>query len=103
MTKIEQVARAICNAGIYETGQGGCAAACMGQLGSSRGGPHGCPHAGRVHGRAARAAIEAMREPSAAMVRAWMKESGDVWVRDRRPLRVADGWQAMITTALEDE
>lgn len=41
---------ALCQSGKFETGQGGCAAICMSILGSSRGGPHGCDYAPRVHG-----------------------------------------------------
>jgi hypothetical protein len=56
---------ALCRSGKFETGQGGCAAICMSVLGSSRGGPHGCPHAGQVHSGLAKAVLAARPEPLA--------------------------------------
>lgn len=68
----ERVARALCNSKKFETGEGGCAAICMSVLGSSRGGPHGCPEAKNVHCALAQAAIRAVldgiRDPDSAMI-----------------------------------
>ncbi len=56
---IERVCRALCQSGRFETGEGTCAFICMDQLGSARGGPHGCHHASRVHSRLAREVLAA--------------------------------------------
>lgn len=47
---LARACKAICQSGKFETGQGTCALICMDQLGSARGGPHGCSHAVAVHG-----------------------------------------------------
>ena len=57
--KIANVARALCQSGKFETGEGTCALLCLDVLGNARGGPHGCPHVVQVHGDLARATIEA--------------------------------------------
>lgn len=59
---VEAIARAVCRCGRYETGEGTCAVLCMESLGDARGGPHGCPHAVRIHGKVARAALAVVRE-----------------------------------------
>ena len=55
----EAVARAICQSGKFETGEGTCALLCMDQLGSPR--KKGCCHSARVHGKLADA-ILSLRE-----------------------------------------
>lgn len=60
-----KLCRAICESGKFETGQGGCAALCMSVLGSSRGGPHGCPEVERVHGDMASRVISNLEGPEA--------------------------------------
>lgn len=49
---IEGIANAICQARMFETGEGGCAARCMGVLGESRN-PK-CPYAAEIHKTKAR-------------------------------------------------
>lgn len=44
----EKIAKAICQSGRYETGEGTCAVICIEQLGSPR--KTGCRHTTRVHG-----------------------------------------------------
>jgi hypothetical protein len=56
------VAKALCQSGKFETGQGTCAAICMEVLGSARSGPHGCPHSARVHGKLAASITDALRQ-----------------------------------------
>lgn len=50
MNERKAICHALCQSGKFETGQGGCAPLCMSILGSSRGGPHGCEYAERIHG-----------------------------------------------------
>ena len=57
---VEKVALAICRASPHT--QGTCAAICMDELGDVP--KKGCRHAVDVHGRKARAAMEAMNETS---------------------------------------
>jgi hypothetical protein len=61
MTPIfEKIARALCQSGARETGEGTCAFSCMDQLGDVR--AKGCPHAGRVHGKAAEKIFDAIKD-----------------------------------------
>lgn len=55
----EAVARAICQSGKFETGEGTCALLCMDQLGSPR--KKGCCHSARVHGKLADAILSLLR------------------------------------------
>ena len=58
--KVTRVARALCQSGKFETGEGTCAILCLDVLGSARGGPHGCPHVVQIHGTLACAVIKAV-------------------------------------------
>ena len=62
----EAVARAICQTGKFETGEGTCALLCMDQLGSRR--KKGCCHSARVHGKLADSILSLLRpaEPAEA-------------------------------------
>lgn len=55
----EAVARAICQSGKFETGEGTCALLCMDQLGSPR--KKGCCHSARVHGKLANSILSLLR------------------------------------------
>jgi hypothetical protein len=69
---VTAVANALCQSGQFETGQGGCAPLCMSVLGASRGGPHGCPHALKVHGELARAVLAAAPPlPAVSLPEGW--------------------------------
>lgn len=70
----EAVARALCESGKFETGQGTCAALCMDQLGSVR--EKGCGHLVRVHGKLADAILSHLRpaEPAEAALGGWTYE-----------------------------
>lgn len=62
----EVVARAICESGKFETGEGTCSLLCMDQLGSVR--KNGCSHLTRVHGNLADTILSLLRpaEPAEA-------------------------------------
>lgn len=54
---IEDICRVLCKSGKFETGQGTCAALCMGQLGEAR---RDCMHVKQVHGKLAEAIVVAL-------------------------------------------
>lgn len=56
--QIKAAARAICQSGRFETGEGACAVVCMDQLGDVR--KKGCHHAERVHRKLAEAVTAAV-------------------------------------------
>lgn len=58
--EVERVARAICQTGKWETGEGTCAARCMDQLGFAR---KKCPHVSVIFGDLARTVIAAYDSP----------------------------------------
>lgn len=58
--KHEEVCRALCESGQYETGQGACSTRCLETIGVPRGGPYGCPYKTLIHGKAAYAALDAL-------------------------------------------
>ena len=70
----EAVARAICQSGKFETGEGTCALLCMDQLGSPR--KKGCCHSARVHGKLADSILSLLRpaEPAEAALGGWTYE-----------------------------
>lgn len=70
----EAVARAICQTGKFETGEGTCALLCMDQLGSPR--KKGCCHSARVHGKLADSILSLLRpaEPAEAALGGWTYE-----------------------------
>lgn len=59
------------------------------------------PYAKVMVDAAARAAIEAMREPSAAMLEAGDQRAIDYWPHSEATPNAADCWQAMIDEMLK--
>ena len=88
----EAVARAICQSGKFETGEGTCALLCMDQLGSPR--KKGCCHSARVHGKLADAILSLLRpaEPVEATQHSCLCGVGD------EPCPRPDGKPACTTT-----
>jgi hypothetical protein len=57
---LKTICKVLCESGIFETGQGTCACACMDQLGNPR--KKGCYHAERIHDKLAHSILEALSE-----------------------------------------
>lgn len=62
MERTDIIARAICQSGKFETGQGTCAVICMDHLGVAR---RSCSHSSRVHGALALRINEALEKEGA--------------------------------------
>ena len=71
----EAVARALCESGKFETGEGTCSLLCMDQLGSVR--KKGCNHLTRVHGKLVDSILSLLRLAEPVETRAAMMTSNE--------------------------